>query len=103
MTGSTVLARYSMMAEWDEEDLHRLVSAFLGVRFPIALAFNKMDLSRARSTSKTFLLLCQCTGSMLRFHCRLERRCFLPASTLKQSFVEPEIRDSFCMRNMPTL
>jgi ribosome-binding ATPase YchF (GTP1/OBG family) len=30
--------------EWDSGDLHRLVSAFLGVRFPIALALNKMDL-----------------------------------------------------------
>lgn len=30
--------------QWDEGDLHRLVSAFLGVRFPIALAMNKNDL-----------------------------------------------------------
>jgi len=32
------------LEEWDAGDLHRLVSAFLGVRFPIALALNKMDL-----------------------------------------------------------
>jgi hypothetical protein len=29
---------------WDQADVHRLVSAFLGVRFPIALALNKCDL-----------------------------------------------------------
>ena len=30
--------------KWDQGDLHRLVSAFLGVRFPMALALNKCDL-----------------------------------------------------------
>ncbi|KAI2501634.1 50S ribosome-binding GTPase [Fragilaria crotonensis] len=34
--------------EWDEGDLHRLVSAFLGVRFPMALALNKSDLPSAK-------------------------------------------------------
>ena len=29
---------------WDEGDLHRLVSAFLGLRFPMVLALNKCDL-----------------------------------------------------------
>ena len=29
---------------WDEGDLHRLVSAFLAVRFPMTLALNKSDL-----------------------------------------------------------
>lgn len=29
---------------WDEGDLHRLVSAFLGARFPMSLALNKNDL-----------------------------------------------------------
>jgi ribosome-binding ATPase YchF (GTP1/OBG family) len=29
---------------WDEGDVHRLVSAFLGVRFPMVLALNKSDL-----------------------------------------------------------
>ena len=29
---------------WDEGDLHRLVSAFLGIRFPMVLALNKCDL-----------------------------------------------------------
>ncbi len=33
---------------WDEGDLHRLVSAFLGVRFPMALALNKHDLPQAQ-------------------------------------------------------
>lgn len=32
---------------WDEGDLHRLVSAFLGVRFPMTLALNKCDLPTA--------------------------------------------------------
>lgn len=30
--------------QWDAGDVHRLVSAFLGVRFPMALAMNKCDL-----------------------------------------------------------
>lgn len=30
--------------EWDQGDVHRLVSTFLGVRFPMALALNKVDL-----------------------------------------------------------
>ncbi|CAB9511163.1 Uncharacterized GTP-binding protein C428.15 [Seminavis robusta] len=30
--------------EWDTGDVHRVVSAFLGVRFPMALALNKYDL-----------------------------------------------------------
>ena len=32
---------------WDAGDVHRLVSAFLGVRFPMALALNKSDLPSA--------------------------------------------------------
>ena len=36
------------LQEWDEGDLHRLVSAFLGVRFPMALALNKADLPSAK-------------------------------------------------------
>eukprot|EP00547_Thalassionema_nitzschioides_P000486 CAMPEP_0194205756 /NCGR_PEP_ID=MMETSP0156-20130528/4969_1 /TAXON_ID=33649 /ORGANISM="Thalassionema nitzschioides, Strain L26-B" /LENGTH=921 /DNA_ID=CAMNT_0038932119 /DNA_START=41 /DNA_END=2807 /DNA_ORIENTATION=+ len=32
------------LEEWDEGDLYRLVSAFLGTRFPMALALNKKDL-----------------------------------------------------------
>lgn len=32
---------------WDAGDLHRLVSSFLGVRFPMALALNKSDLPSA--------------------------------------------------------
>jgi ribosome-binding ATPase len=34
--------------EWDEGDVHRLVSAFLGVRFPMALAMNKCDLPTSK-------------------------------------------------------
>ena len=32
------------LSSWDEADVHRLVSAFLGVRFPMALALNKCDI-----------------------------------------------------------
>ena len=32
------------LSDWDEGDLYRLVAAFLGVRFPTALALNKSDL-----------------------------------------------------------
>lgn len=32
---------------WDEADIHRLVSLFLGVRFPMALCLNKCDLPSA--------------------------------------------------------
>ena len=30
--------------DWDQGDLRRLISAYLGVRFPIALALNKVDI-----------------------------------------------------------
>lgn len=32
------------LEEWNQADIHRLVSCFLGVRFPMALALNKCDL-----------------------------------------------------------
>mmetsp|Transcript_11503 Transcript_11503/g.27011 ORF Transcript_11503/g.27011 Transcript_11503/m.27011 type:complete len:1027 (+) Transcript_11503:153-3233(+) len=35
--------------EWDECDVHRLVSLFLGVRFPMALCLNKYDLPSAKT------------------------------------------------------
>eukprot|EP00536_Pseudo-nitzschia_multiseries_P000529 jgi/Psemu1/233699/estExt_Genewise1.C_60210 len=35
--------------EWDECDVHRMVSLFLGVRFPMALCLNKYDLSSAKT------------------------------------------------------
>ncbi|GKZ00498.1 hypothetical protein MPSEU_001002200 [Mayamaea pseudoterrestris] len=35
--------------EWDEGDVHLLVSAFLGVRFPMVLALNKCDLPSSRA------------------------------------------------------
>ena len=34
--------------EWDEGDVYRLVAAFLGVRFPTALALNKSDISTSK-------------------------------------------------------
>ena len=34
--------------DWDQGDVHRLVSAFLGARFPMALALNKKDLPSAK-------------------------------------------------------
>ena len=38
--------------QWDAGDVHRLVSAFLGVRFPMALALNKSDLPTAKQYVK---------------------------------------------------
>lgn len=41
--------------EWDSGDLHRLISAFLGVRFPIVLALNKMDLPSSQGHIRDIL------------------------------------------------
>jgi len=38
--------------QWDEGDLHRLVSAFLGARFPMSLALNKNDIASSQSHIK---------------------------------------------------
>ena len=35
---------FEQLQTWDEGDIHRLVSAFLGARFPMALALNKNDI-----------------------------------------------------------
>ena len=35
---------FEQLETWDEGDVHRLVSAFLGARFPMALALNKNDI-----------------------------------------------------------
>ena len=35
------------LEDWDQGDVHRLVSTFLGVRFPMALALNKSDIPSA--------------------------------------------------------
>lgn len=43
------------LADWDEGDLYRLVSAFLGTRFPMALALNKCDLPSAESKCEDVL------------------------------------------------
>lgn len=40
---------------WNQADIHRLVSAFLGVRFPMALALNKHDLPSSKKHSKEIL------------------------------------------------
>lgn len=40
---------------WDQGDVHRLVSAFLGVRFPMALALNKCDLPSSQGYVKEIL------------------------------------------------
>ena len=37
------------LTSWDSSDLRRLVSTFLGFRFPMALALNKADVSTAKS------------------------------------------------------
>jgi hypothetical protein len=36
------------LSKWNSGDLHRLVSAFLGVRFPVVLALNKVDLPSSK-------------------------------------------------------
>lgn len=36
------------LGKWDSGDLHRLVSAFLGVRFPVVLALNKKDIPQSK-------------------------------------------------------
>jgi len=38
--------------QWDEGDLHRLVSAFLGARFPMSLALNKNDIASSQTHIK---------------------------------------------------
>jgi len=35
---------FEKLGSWDEGDLYRLVSAFLGIRFPMTLALNKNDI-----------------------------------------------------------
>ena len=40
------------LAEWDQGDVHRLVSCFLGVRFPMVLALNKCDLASGMKFAK---------------------------------------------------
>ena len=40
------------LGDWDQGDIHRLVSAFLGVRFPMALALNKCDLPSSQGYVK---------------------------------------------------
>lgn len=45
----------SNLYEWDEGDVHRLVSAFLGVRFPMALAINKYDISTSKKHADDIL------------------------------------------------
>lgn len=48
---------------WDQADIHRLVSAFLGVRFPMALALNKCDLSSSQGYVKEILNLLPIHGA----------------------------------------
>lgn len=51
------------LEEWDEGDLYRLVAAFLGSRFPVALALNKQDLPSAQRHSKVILNSLPCHGA----------------------------------------
>ena len=68
--------------EWDSGDLHRLVSAFLGVRFPIALALNKRDL---RGSQKHIELSPYTELTLVRL-CRRIEKCCLPVAKLKLFF-----------------
>lgn len=43
------------LQEWDAGDVHRVVSAFLGVRFPMALALNKCDVPSATKHVRAIL------------------------------------------------
>lgn len=43
------------LIEWDEGDLYRLVSAFLGARFPVTLALNKNDMPSAQKFCKEII------------------------------------------------
>jgi hypothetical protein len=43
----------SDLRSWDQADIHLLVSAFLGVRFPMTLALNKSDLPSSRNYIET--------------------------------------------------
>jgi ribosome-binding ATPase YchF (GTP1/OBG family) len=43
------------LAMWDEGDLYRLVSAFLGLRFPMTLALNKEDIPTAAQYIKDII------------------------------------------------
>jgi len=49
--------------EWDEGDLYRLVAAFLGSRFPVALALNKVDLPSSALHCKQILDSLPCHGA----------------------------------------
>lgn len=46
---------FDNIGEWNQGDIHRLVSAFLGVRFPMALALNKCDLPSSKKHIKVIL------------------------------------------------
>jgi len=78
--------------EWDESDVHRLVSAFLGVRFPMALAMNKYDLP----TSAKYV---QAIQEALPLH---GARVGIPLSARSEmTFVRRSIRRSLMDSNVP--
>jgi hypothetical protein len=73
--------------EWDEADLHRLVSAFLGVRFPISLALNKMDVPSSKVHIETILAALPLHGTRVgtplsaKQEMQFMRRCIEASST----------------------
>jgi len=53
------------MGSWNQADLRRLVSAFLGVRFPLALALNKSDLPSSAQNIKAIRACLPKEGSLV--------------------------------------
>jgi ribosome-binding ATPase len=76
--------------EWDEGDVRRLVSAFLGVRFPMALALNKSDLAPAK-------LFVRDVQDALPIH---GAHVGVPLSSRSEmTFVRNHVDPSFCSKN----
>ena len=76
--------------EWDEGDVRRLVSAFLGARFPMALALNKSDLAPAK-------LFVQEVQNALPIH---GAHVGVPLSARSEmTFVRKHVDPSFCPKN----
>jgi ribosome-binding ATPase len=51
------------LGQWNEADVHRLVSTFLGVRFPMALAINKCDIGTSTQYVRKILDLLPIHGA----------------------------------------
>jgi ribosome-binding ATPase len=77
------------LEEWDVGDVHRLVSAFLGVRFPMALALNKFDMPPSRRHVEDILKALPTDGAHVGIPLSAHRemtfiRCSIARSSTKQ-------------------